>query len=48
MILSSGYDARTYSNRVEGLGLAGVLQKPYTLTAMTEVLECVLGGSTSS
>ncbi|MCB9700393.1 MAG: PAS domain S-box protein [Myxococcales bacterium] len=43
VILSSGYDAGAYAERVDELGLAGVLQKPYTLKSMSAALRSALG-----
>ena len=43
VILSSGYDTRAVSAQVRKLGVAGVLQKPYTIRAMIEVMRAALG-----
>jgi PAS domain S-box-containing protein len=43
VILSSGYDEQDVIQRFAGRGLAGFIQKPYTLGALQEVLRRALG-----
>jgi PAS domain S-box-containing protein len=43
IILSSGYDEQDAIQRFAGRGLAGFIQKPYTLGALQEALRRVLG-----
>ncbi len=45
VILSSGYMENDVASRFAGKGLAGFIQKPYTLTALAERLRLVLGAS---
>jgi PAS domain S-box-containing protein len=45
VILSSGYLENDVATRFAGKGLAGFIQKPYTLTALTERLKAVLSPS---
>ena len=47
IILSSGFDETEISRRFASAGLAGVLQKPYTVTAITFKVEQALAGPRS-
>jgi YesN/AraC family two-component response regulator len=42
VILSSGYDEQEVTRQFAGLGLAGFIQKPYTVVKLQEVLSRVL------
>jgi CheY-like chemotaxis protein len=44
IILCSGYNERETTQRFMGKGLAGFLQKPYTIAELREMLREVLGG----
>jgi DNA-binding NarL/FixJ family response regulator len=44
IVLSSGYSEHEISKRFSGRGLAGFLQKPYTLARLRERLGEVLAG----
>ncbi len=43
VILCSGYNEQTISQRFEGKGLAGFIQKPYNMTNLQEKLDELLG-----
>ncbi|MFT5432230.1 MAG: two-component system cell cycle sensor histidine kinase/response regulator CckA, partial [Myxococcota bacterium] len=45
VVLSSGYNEQEMTTRFAGEGLAGFLQKPYTLTELNELLEKLWGTS---
>ena len=45
VILCSGYNMQDATQRFAGKGLAGFIQKPYSLTTLMETLEEVLGAS---
>ncbi len=45
VILSSGYNEQEVSQRFVGSGLAGFIQKPYTVAKLRETLQLVLGPS---
>ena len=45
MILASGYSHEDVAARFAGKGLAGVLQKPYTLAKLSELLARVQPGA---
>ena len=42
VILSSGFNETDATRHFEGRGLAGFLQKPYTLTRLSERLQAAL------
>ena len=44
VVLSSGYSMLDATQRFAGKGLAGFIQKPYTMATLRESLEEVLGG----
>ncbi|HIG29975.1 MAG TPA: response regulator [Verrucomicrobiales bacterium] len=44
IILCSGYNEQETTQRFMGKGLAGFLQKPYTIAELREMLREVLGG----
>ena len=45
MILSSGFSEQEIARKFTGAGLAGFIQKPYTLAALREVLRRQLQGA---
>jgi PAS domain S-box-containing protein len=45
VILSSGFDEAEALRRFEGLGLAGFIQKPFSLAALVDLVRKVLAGS---
>jgi two-component system cell cycle sensor histidine kinase/response regulator CckA len=43
VIVTSGYNEQEITQRFAGKGLAGFVQKPFTLSTLQEILKAVLG-----
>lgn len=48
VILASGYNEEDVASRFAGQGLAGVLQKPYTLSKLRELLSKIIHGNSTA
>lgn len=48
VLMSSGYTENDITSRFAGKGLAGFIQKPYTLALLVDRLQAALQGTTTS